>query len=64
MSTRIPPIAHSFDLKFCGDCPNGHVILLAKDGSPIAQFTISAVQAEKIAKTIRENDPNFREEIP
>ena len=55
------PKAHSFELYFCGDCPNGHVVFLDASGEPIVSATISAGQARQLANRIAERDPNFRE---
>lgn len=55
------PKAHGFDVVFCGHCPNAHIIF--NDGSRIiCAAVLSASQAEGIAKSIRERDPNFRQE--
>jgi hypothetical protein len=61
-STRDIPQAHSFQVRFCGACPNGHLISYDADGVPICQAVLSAQQAQEIADKIRANDPNFRAE--
>lgn len=58
--TMIPP-GFAYEVRFCGQCPHGHVIVLSEEGIPICQFVISAVQADRIGDTIRDNDPNFKE---
>ena len=54
------PMARAFDICFCGDCPNAHVIFEDQHGRPLCHAVISARQAEDIARHIRARDPNFR----
>lgn len=54
------PQAASFDVAFCGHCPNAHVIFRGENGE-LWQAVISAAQADNLAKAIRARDPNYRE---
>jgi hypothetical protein len=53
------PLAHSFDVLFCGACPNAHLLFFDADGAPLLQAIISAAQARRIIERIRARDPNF-----
>ena len=57
------PQANSFDIRFCGACPNAHLIFYDCDGKSIAHATLSAAQARRVLDAIEAIDPNFREEI-
>ena len=55
------PVADGFRIWFCGSCPHAHLIFRDKKNVPICHAVISAAQAERLADTIRDRDPNFRE---
>lgn len=54
------PRAHKFDIRFCGHCPNAHLLFTDESGDFICQATMSLAQCRKIEEAIRANDPNFR----
>jgi hypothetical protein len=58
---RSIPQADSWQLCFCGHCPNGHLVLFDAQSLPIAQATMSASEAHEVAKLIDSQNPNLRE---
>lgn len=57
------PRANSWELRFCGNCPNAHLIFYDSEKKPIAHATMTAAQARSVAQSIEAKDPNFREQI-
>jgi len=55
------PRAFRWEAHFCGHCPNAHVIYFDDHDFPICEATVSAAQADRLAASIRANDPNFKE---
>lgn len=55
------PEANSFQVFFCGACPNAHVVFFDANDKPLLQAIVNATQARKIAAAIDDNDPDFRE---
>jgi len=55
-----PPGGYRFDIHFCGDCPNAHILIFDDKDVPICQLILTARQAEEIASLIRARDPNFK----
>jgi hypothetical protein len=53
------PQADSWQLYFCGHCPNGHLVLFDAQGLPIAEAIMSASHAREVAKIIDSQNPNF-----
>ena len=53
------PVSHFFRIHFCGHCPNAHLLFFDRRYQPLAQATMSAAQAEQVAREIRKRDPNF-----
>jgi hypothetical protein len=50
----VPPSADRYDVKFCGECPNAHILLRDADGRGIAQMTMSYAQALRLVFQIEE----------
>jgi hypothetical protein len=55
------PLAHSFDVLFCGGCPNAHLVFFDKRDRPLLQAIITVAQARCIIERIRARDPNFKD---
>lgn len=49
--------ADHFEIHFCGSCPNAHLIFYDSDNRPFAEATITADQADLIAKHIHSRSP-------
>jgi hypothetical protein len=59
-STGIPQ-ANRYEIRFCGACPNAHLIFYDYDDLPIAHATMSVKQARRLVVVIENIDPNFRD---
>lgn len=53
------PQADSWQLYFCGHCPNGHLVLFDAQSQPIAEAIMSASHAREVAKLIDSQNLNF-----
>jgi hypothetical protein len=54
------PRANRYEIRFCGACPNAHLVFYDFDDLPIAHATMSAEQARKLIVAIKKADPNFK----
>lgn len=61
MDRKDIPQANSFQVFFCGACPNAHVVFFDAHDRPLLQAIVSGTQARKMATAIDAHDPNFRE---
>jgi hypothetical protein len=55
------PLAHRYEILFCGNCPGVHLIFFDVTDTPIAHATISADQARGILRAVTATDTDFRE---
>lgn len=53
------PIATRYEIRFCGACPNAHLIFFDEAEEPICQATMSGPQALELVRKIEAVDPNF-----
>jgi hypothetical protein len=58
------PRANSWQLHFCGHCPNAHLVFYDCENKPIAHATFTAAQYRNLATAIEAIDPNFTEVEP